>query len=158
MIVTSRDPSWAGVAVASELSPLSLKDATAFLLARHGGDDAGSAREIARLLDRLPLALEQACAYAERGGKSLAQYLALLARKRVEVSSRGEVLDYPATVASTWELSFQALEASHVVAAELLEPPRLARSRPDLACAVRKAGRRLARHAARSDRGRARLR
>lgn len=121
VIVTSRDASWAGVAVASELRPLALDDATAFLLSRHRSDDAASAREIARRLDGLPLALEQACAYTERGGRTLAQYLDLLARKQVEVLRRGEVLDYPATVASTWELSFQALEASRPVAVALLQ-------------------------------------
>ncbi len=134
VLVTSRDASWAGVAVASELTPLTVDDAAAFLLARRASDDATSAREIARRLDGLPLALEQACAYAERGGRTLAQYLDLLVRKQVELLRRGEVLDYPATVASTWELSFQALDASSPVAVAVLRllawlaPDRTSRS------------------------------
>lgn len=134
VIVTSRDPSWSGVAVASELQPLGDADATGFLMVRTGDADRTSATGVARLLGGLPLALDQACAFAERSSKTLAQLLDLLRRKQGEVLRRGTAVDYPATVATTWELAFQALESNAPAAAALLRlmawlsPDRISRT------------------------------
>ena len=119
--MTSRDPHWSGISVTDRLPALPIADAAAFLRSRLGSDDDEAARDVARILDGLPLALEQACAYSERTHRSLAQYRDLVRRKLTEVLARGEGQDYPATVASTWELSFQALERDQPVAVALLQ-------------------------------------
>jgi hypothetical protein len=142
VLVTSRDASWAGVAVSREMRPLAEADAVTFLCARTGDADRTSALELARTLGALPLALEQACAYAERTGKTLAQYLDLFTRKQSEVLKRGEAIDYPATVATTWELSFQAIESSCPAAVDVLRiaawlsPDRISRQLFTLAAGV----------------------
>ena len=134
VIVTSRDAGWGGTAVADELTALSVADAAAFVCARLDSGDTSAARAVARTLGGLPLALEQACAFCERTGRTLPQYQALLKDKLAAVLRRGDVLDYPATVASTWELSFQALEEVEPTAVALLRcvawlsPDRISRS------------------------------
>jgi hypothetical protein len=63
-------------------------------------------------LGYLPLALEQAAAYIEETGQSMAGYLALFRKRRVELLRRGQPAAYPDTVATTWELAFQQVQQS----------------------------------------------
>lgn len=82
------------------------------------------AKEIAQLLDGLPLALDQAGAYIEETGCSLSDYLAhyqtrgrllLLARR-----GQGERRDHPEPVATSWSLSFERVALANPAAADLL--------------------------------------
>ncbi len=84
--------------------------------------DRAAAESIAREMDGLPLAIVQAGAYVEETGCSLADYLRLYATHRKDLlARRGRlVLDYPATVATTWSLSFQQVEQQSPAAAEVL--------------------------------------
>ena len=81
------------------------------------------AEEIAQLLDGLPLALDQAGAYIEENGCSLADYLNLyrlrgasLLKRRGAFGRRG----YPDSVATTWSLAFERVQQSGTPAADLL--------------------------------------
>jgi tetratricopeptide (TPR) repeat protein/transcriptional regulator with XRE-family HTH domain len=80
------------------------------------------ARAIVQALDGFPLALDQAGAYLEETGCSLADYLTLYERHRQFFLSRpgAESADYPDTVASTWVLSFGQVEQANPAAADLL--------------------------------------
>ena len=81
------------------------------------------AQRIVRELDGLPLALDQAGAYIEEVGCSLAEYLAIYGQRRLDLLKRRSKLastDYPYTVASTWSLSFEQVEQENPAAAELL--------------------------------------
>lgn len=80
------------------------------------------ARAIVQALDGFPLALDQAGAYLEETGCSLADYLILYARHQHVLLSRAgaESADYPHTVASTWALAFAQLEHATPAAADLL--------------------------------------
>jgi transcriptional regulator with XRE-family HTH domain/Tfp pilus assembly protein PilF len=84
--------------------------------------DRTAAESIAREMDGLPLALVQAGAYVEETGCSLPDYLRLYATHRKDLLARRSRLlfDYPATVATTWSLSFQQVEQQSPAAAELL--------------------------------------
>ncbi len=83
--------------------------------------DAAAAAEIARELDHLPLALEQAAAYLETTGGTLVGYLPLFRKHQVQVFKHVEPgSDYPSTVATTWEISFQQLEKDSPAGAALL--------------------------------------
>ena len=53
-------------------------------------------------LGGLPLALEQAAAYVQASGGSLAGYLASFRQRRADLLGRGEPTGYPQTVATTW--------------------------------------------------------
>lgn len=120
VLITSRDPNWGGVAKPLEVEVLTREDAIRFLLQRTGQDDAESARQLADALGNLPLALEQAGAYIETTGKPIAEYLALFKTRHRELLLRGKPDDYPNTVATTWEISFQAAQQESPAATGLL--------------------------------------
>ena len=90
--------------------------AAGFLVGRTGDADRRAAGE----LGGLPLALEQAAAYVQAGGGSLAGYLASFLLRRPEMLARGEPTDYPETVAITWRLAFEDLQQTEPGAAGLL--------------------------------------
>jgi hypothetical protein len=79
VIVTSRDGVWLG-ARSLEVDGLSEDDAIAFLTARSGDADSESAGELARALDILPLALEQAAAFILERHWKIDRYLRLYTR------------------------------------------------------------------------------
>ena len=80
------------------------------------------ARAICHELGGLPLALDQAGAYIEETGCSLAAYQRLLQRRRADLLAerRGLVDDHPQPVATTWSLSFAHVEQKNPAAADLL--------------------------------------
>ena len=84
--------------------------------------DRSKAQEISEVLAGLPLALDQAGAYIEETGSSLADYLSLYYEQRLELLKwRGEAAeDHPEPVATTWSLSFEKIEQANPAAADLL--------------------------------------
>jgi len=86
--------------------------------------------------------LEQAAAYAQATGNSLAGYLALFHQRRAGLLARGGPVAYGGTVAAAWALAFGQLQESAPGAAGLLRllalcapeaVPLLLRPRPGLA-------------------------
>jgi len=85
-------------------------------------DDQGMARAISRELDGLPLALDQAGAYIKEAPCPLLDYLPRYQARRSDILSvRGQFdQGYPASVATTWSLSFEKVREAHPASAELL--------------------------------------
>jgi tetratricopeptide (TPR) repeat protein len=85
-------------------------------------NDRSIAREISQELDGLPLAIDQAGAYMKETPCLLADYMALYqTRHRDLLRARGSFdKDYPASVATTWSLSFEKVRQANAAAAELL--------------------------------------
>ena len=117
VLITSRIGNWSGEVEPLELHVLAQADAVAFLLERARSrrkkpDDAAVAATIARELDGLALALEQAGAYIETQRLSLAEYLGRWQAKRTEVLRWHDprLMKYPASVAVTWETTFALLD------------------------------------------------
>ena len=81
--------------------------AAEFLVNRTGDPDRQAAWELAGELGGLPLALEQAAAYIQASGDSLAGYLASFRQRRADMLARGEPTGYSKTVATTWALAFE---------------------------------------------------
>jgi len=120
VLITSRDPIWGSVAKPFEVEELPRADSIKFLLERTGQEDATAADRLAAQLGDLPLALEQAAAYIETTSKPLAEYLALFQRSKAELLGRNRPPNYPDTVATTWEISFQEVEKESAAAAGLM--------------------------------------
>jgi hypothetical protein len=119
VVITSRNALWPpGQAV--EVPVLDLDAAAGFLAARTGDADHQAAAGLAEAVDGLPLALEQAAAYIQATGGSLAGYLAVFRRRRADLLARGEPAGYPGTVAATWVLAFTQVEEAAPAAAGLL--------------------------------------
>jgi hypothetical protein len=119
VLVTSRDPFWPPGQVL-EVPMLDTEVAAGFLGDRTGDADRQAALELAGELGGLPLALEQAAAYIQASGGSLAGYLASFRARRPDLLARGEPAGYPRTVATTWVLAFEDLQHAAPGAAGLL--------------------------------------
>ena len=100
------------------------EQATKFLLERAGreGSERAAARDLAETLGFLPLALEQAGAYLARHPVDIGAYLESFKKLRLDLVERQGPArgHYEATVATTWEISFEKLEAASPAAAEAL--------------------------------------
>jgi Tfp pilus assembly protein PilF/nucleoside phosphorylase len=121
ILITSRNPAWRGTAQPLEVKKWPRGEAVAFLLKRTGQQDEAAAGELAQELGDLPLALEQAAAYMEACGLSLSGYLKLFRQRHQELLRQGRSSqDYPDTVATTWELSFQKVKQESPAGADLL--------------------------------------
>ncbi|HEY0753513.1 MAG TPA: helix-turn-helix domain-containing protein [Ktedonobacteraceae bacterium] len=84
--------------------------------------DAVAAREIVKILDGLPLALDQAGAYIEETNCSLLDYLQLLQSCPMKVlDERGEYISHPLSVVKTFISAFKQLKRHDAMAAELLK-------------------------------------
>ena len=119
VLITSRDQIWPP-SQALEVPVLDLQVAVGFLVDRTGDTDRRAALELAGELGGLPLALEQAAAYVQATGDSLAAYLASFQRRRSDLLGRGKPTGYPDTVATTWRLAFEDLQQTAPGAAGLL--------------------------------------
>lgn len=85
--------------------------------------DLQQAEAITQLLDGLPLALDQVGAYIEENRCSLSDYLELYHLRGAALLKRRGTFgkhDYPHSVATTWSLSFERVEQSGTLAADLL--------------------------------------
>jgi tetratricopeptide (TPR) repeat protein len=109
LLVTSRDASWEEHAALTELELFTPDEALAFLLGRSGSSDQATARQLAELLGRLPLALEQAGAYVRETRLSLVDYLGRLRRFPALTMAKGRPRDRDPkdTVATTWQVSVE---------------------------------------------------
>ncbi len=121
VIITSRNPVWGGTAKGLKVKIMESKKAVEFLLKRSGKQDKKAAAELAKELGYLPLAMEQAGAYMETTGQSLAGYLKLF-REQCEtlLGHSAGCGDYGETVRTTWEISFNRVKEKSAAAAELL--------------------------------------
>ena len=128
VLVTCRIARWAPGVRKRSVGKLSPADARIYLLERtdaerrHLADDEQLARELAELLDGLPLALEQAAAYIAARGLSFAQYLRSWDNESTAVMSwydKAE-MSYPSSLAVTWQQSFDQLGPEARVVLRLL--------------------------------------
>ncbi len=120
-IITSRNPNWGGTCGVIPIEVFEREESIKFLLKRTKQEDEKTADKLADSLGDLPLALEQAGAYIEASAISLGDYLKLFQEHPKEILSRGKPAAYPETVATTWGISFKAVEEKSLEAADLLK-------------------------------------
>ncbi len=118
VLITSRNALWPRQLV--EVPVLDTGAAAGFLAERTSDPDRQAAERLAGELGGLPLALEQAGAYIQATGDTLAAYLAEYGRRRADLLVRGGPAEYAGTVATTWALAFTQLEQDAPAAAGLL--------------------------------------
>ena len=119
VLVTTQNQHWPP-AQALDVPVLDPEVAAGFLAARTGDPDRVSARDLAVELGGLPLALEQAAAYIQATGMTLARYLPLFRDRQADLLARGEAAGHPADVAATLGLAVSRLAGEDPAAAELL--------------------------------------
>jgi hypothetical protein len=119
VLITSQSAAWPpGWAV--EVPVLDPEVAAEFLVTRTGDGDQQAARELADELGGLPLALEQAAAYIQVTGTTLAGYVSVFADRRADLLARGQAAGHPADVAATLGLALSRLAEQAPSAAGLL--------------------------------------
>lgn len=119
VLVTARISEWSASIGSLPLDVLPEDDAVAFLLERTEAtrtaapDEETAARDIARELGGLASALEQAGAYVAHLRISLAEYLRRWRERhgRVREWFDARTMQYDKSVAVTWEVTFQQLDA-----------------------------------------------
>jgi hypothetical protein len=118
VLITTQNQIWPpGQAV--DVPVLDVEVAADFLVSRTGDPDRMAARELAGLLGGLPLALEQAAAYLQAAGTTLARYLLLFRDRQADLLARGEVAGHP-DVAATLGLALSRLAGEAPAAAGLV--------------------------------------
>jgi tetratricopeptide (TPR) repeat protein len=133
VLITTRAQAVGRVAKGTVIEQLTPEEGGLFLLRRAGLlgpgeqldlDDAlcRAAMDIARMVDGLPLALDQAGGYIEEVECSPEEYLSLYQKYRKQMlGRRGDpIFDHPLPVATTWSLSFEHVERDNAVAADML--------------------------------------
>jgi tetratricopeptide (TPR) repeat protein/DNA-binding SARP family transcriptional activator len=119
VLVTSRNPAWGGWAAPYLLRPLAFDDAVDFFV-RYGPDDDGAAaKDLARALGSLPLAMELARAYMEETKTSVRDYLRRLREHAAAVLGVART-DSSQSVARTWLVALESLRAQAIEAEQLL--------------------------------------
>ncbi len=120
VLLTSRDQNWGRVAAPVSVPVLPQEEAVALLGKRTGwtGPEVGV---LAEELGQLPLALEQAAAYAAATGCRVTTYLDLFRFRRQALLQRARPPEgYQGTVTSTWSLAMAEAAAECPAAAGLL--------------------------------------
>jgi hypothetical protein len=118
VLITTQNQIWPpGQAV--DVPVLDVEVAADFLVSRTGDLDQEAARELAGLLGGLPLALEQAAAYLQATGTTLARYLLLFRDRQADLLARGEVAGHP-DVAATLGVALSRLAGEAPAAAGLV--------------------------------------
>jgi NB-ARC domain len=130
VLLTSRARRFAslGIKAPIEVQKLSQEESILFLKDRTQRFDLDAAElaavtELARELDGLPLALEQAAAYIDQMQVPFAVYGAHYRRQRLALLERQlpETGNYPASVATTWKLNFEEVERRSPLAVQILQ-------------------------------------
>jgi len=138
LLLTTRHQTLGPLAEPLELPPMSSEEGVTLVLRRARWpppylspvplpqeslrDIPAEAQELVTYLEGLPLALDQAGAYIEETGCSVADYLQRCRDQRKQVLARRGTDGgaHPASVAATLKLSIEQVERQHVAAADLL--------------------------------------
>ena len=119
VLITTQNQHWPP-GQALDVPVLAPQVAADFLVTRTGDPDRAAARELAVELGGLPLALEQAAAYMQATGTTLARYLPLFRGRQADLLARGDASGHPADVAATLGLALSRLADEAPAAAGLV--------------------------------------
>jgi tetratricopeptide (TPR) repeat protein len=120
IIITSRDPKWGNKANVLDLAVFDRHESIELLTRLTGQHDDITANELAEELGDLPLAIAQVGAYCEVHDKSLADYLKLFRKRKVDLLEHGEVSDeYHNTVTTTCDIAWSVVHRDMPAAATL---------------------------------------
>jgi tetratricopeptide (TPR) repeat protein len=133
LLFTTRLPTLGTLASSLELQPLPLEESFQLLLKRAGvqplyqpsepisGEEAEAAHTIARTLDGLPLALDQAAAYIEESHCRFVGFLSLFHYDALHMlQEHPSSATYPRSVEKTFTMAFERLKKQNSVAADVL--------------------------------------
>ncbi|MGH3973742.1 MAG: FxSxx-COOH system tetratricopeptide repeat protein [Pseudonocardiaceae bacterium] len=121
IMITSRNPDWAGIARPLEIAVFKREESKELLRLRGPEIDDDEAERLAETLGDLPLAIEQAAAWRAETGMPVHEYLRLFDEKVAEILDTSAPADYEVSVAAAWNVSFDELRKRNPAAHELLQ-------------------------------------
>ncbi|HEU5384258.1 MAG TPA: FxSxx-COOH system tetratricopeptide repeat protein [Ktedonobacteraceae bacterium] len=134
ILLTTRVQATGNIAHRIDINTMNLEEGSLLLLRRAkaipadaclenaSAEELAATRELVRAMDGLPLAIDQAASYIEEMGCSITEYLSRYQHEHVKMLSlRDTSLDHPASVNTTWSLSFEKIRYSDHRASELLQ-------------------------------------
>lgn len=121
ILITSRNPDWAGIARPLEVAVFKREEAKELLRRRGPEIDDDEADRLAEALGDLPLAIAQAAAWRAETGMPVGEYLRLFEEKVAEVLDTSAPADYEVSVAAAWNVSFDELRTRNPAAHQLLQ-------------------------------------
>jgi tetratricopeptide (TPR) repeat protein len=131
ILLTTRAQATGAIARCVAVEKMGQREGEALLLKRSKARERGgriskeerrATAAIVKEMDGLPLALAQAGAYIEENDSNLVDYWRLYQQRRKDLLAwRSELVrDYPASVATAWDLAFRRIEQENSAAADLL--------------------------------------
>jgi tetratricopeptide (TPR) repeat protein len=121
ILITSRNPDWAGIARPLEVAVFTREESKELLRRRGPEITDAEADRLAEVLGDLPLAIEQAAAWRAETGMPVGEYLRLFEEKRAEILDTSAPVDYAVSVAAAWNVSFDELRTRSPAAHQLLQ-------------------------------------
>ncbi|HVV23271.1 MAG TPA: FxSxx-COOH system tetratricopeptide repeat protein, partial [Pseudonocardiaceae bacterium] len=120
VLITSRNPDWAGIARPLELAVFKRGESVDLLRKRGPEIDTSEANQLADKLGDLPLAIEQAAAWRAVTGMPVREYLRLFDESVAEILDTSAPPDYEVSVAAAWNVSFDELRTRNPAAHQIL--------------------------------------
>ncbi len=122
ILVTSRDPGWAGtLAEPIEVGLFDREESKELLCRRDPVITDEQADELASKLGDLPLALAQAATWRAETGMPIEEYLRLFDEKVAEILEASAPAEYEVSIAAAWSVSFDQLRTLDPAAHQLLQ-------------------------------------
>lgn len=120
VLITSRNPDWAGVARPLELAVFKREESIELLRKRGPEIQTADADQLADKLGDLPLAIEQAAAWRAVTGMPVREYMRLFEESVAEILDTSGPPDYDVSVAAAWNVSFDELKTRNPAANQIL--------------------------------------
>ncbi|GAB2964999.1 FxSxx-COOH system tetratricopeptide repeat protein [Saccharothrix stipae] len=121
VVVTTRRAGFDALGGVLDLDVLARADSVALLRRRLPDGEDHELAALAEVVADLPLAIEQAAAYVNATGLTVAAYTELLRGRTAEMIKQGRVAGRDGALASQWDVSLTALADRHPAARQLLD-------------------------------------
>ncbi|UUU34147.1 FxSxx-COOH system tetratricopeptide repeat protein [Streptomyces sp. CA-210063] len=121
ILITSRNQAWAQQASSLPVDVFQRQESVEHLSRRAPGLTTEDAGRVADAVGDLPLAVEVAAAWLAETATPIEEYLRLLAEQTTHVLDLNQPVDYPETVAATWNISIARLKERSPASVRLLQ-------------------------------------
>ncbi|HEY0450701.1 FxSxx-COOH system tetratricopeptide repeat protein [Actinophytocola sp.] len=121
ILITSRNPDWAGVARPLEIALFKREESRELLRSRGPEIGDSAADQVAERLGDLPLAIAQAAAWLAETGMPAQEYLRLFDEKVHEILEASAPPDDEVSVTAAWNVSFDELRTRNPAAHQILQ-------------------------------------
>ncbi|MFG3435037.1 DUF2225 domain-containing protein [Lysinibacillus fusiformis] len=110
IIITSRNPNWSSIATELEIFVMKRDESKLVISKNNEKVNLDELEKLCDILGDLPLAMEQARAYLSETGLNISEYINRIKKHNTIIMSKGNLIFYEETVASTLDLILEKIE------------------------------------------------